>query len=194
MTLSASTKTKKGRGFAAKLSITWSAATAGSNATPSLSTCPRDLLCLTLPCPHLVVFHSLPFIVLLSSSPFPPHSSLSPLYSLTSSPSSPCPPTPLTRAILCQMAFYPSQQSLSVRGPFRVHIGREGRQTWKSHWNWSEQGKQRDSYFLCVASYFSPLFVQFFSSSLPRAQIYIVCGDSITQKADWALIHQKSVV
>lgn len=35
----------------------------------------------------------------------------------------------LTDLTLCQMSFYLSQQSLSARGPFRVHIGKEARQT-----------------------------------------------------------------
>lgn len=102
----------------------WSTAIVCSSATLSLSASPFNPLGFTLPCPRLVVFQSLTFIVSLPSSKsffphFLHHSVLLPFCQISH------PHTPLTLAFLCQMSFYPSQQSLSVQGPFRVHIGKD---------------------------------------------------------------------
>lgn len=115
----------------AKLSIWRGAAIVCSDATLSLSTSPHNPLCFPPPCPRLVLFHSLTFIV------SPPSSLIKKVrwwkkkntFCLASSSSLSRSQAPLTLASLCQMSFYLSQQSLSVQGPFRVHIGKEARQT-----------------------------------------------------------------
>ncbi len=91
----------------------------------------------------------------------------------------------LIHAFLCQMSFYLSQQSLSAQGRFRVYIGKRVKTNTKRPGNRASRG-------ICVIviSLFyvvvllTLLFLQFLTSSLPLAQIRIVCGDLITGKAE----------